>query len=686
VKIDNAFGNATSSGTVLPSIGSTGSDVSGPSLAENSSYSMGVVAADGFSGRNDTIDFFTSGTSRFNIDSDGNAYLGSGGLGIGVANSTAGTLSTSGVATFGGAVTVTTGGLTVTAGGLTVSAGGASITGNLTVIGTGTTCVIGSGTGATMCTSDERLKTNIVKIESALDKLALVNGVTFNMRDQNKDQRQFIGLIAQDVQKAFPQSIGTTTVMIDGVESEYLTVDYASLVSPLIEGVNILNNRTKGISTSASTTLPSIFIDDMGDVSVGHASSTHAATVWGNFRVATNNVSSLFVNQATGVVGIGNDALAVADEMLRVSGRVRADGYDVDNNAGIAEKYEAIEAVDAGTVVAFGTTTAVWGQTFGTTTENYEIAGVRKAVNDKEAVGIVSTTSGITLAASTTNGVPVAFVGRVPVKVTTENGEVKAGDYLTVSTSTPGYAMKLTGEGRAIGRAVSSYVQGQDKVVMVIDNRDLMLDLAGGTATTTKMLTTGNLDLNANGVAIINIKSLASANGTWSIDEEGRIVAKVLCLEDVCIDKTQLTNILNSTGQTGIVAGTSTSPTTETSTTTASGGLTATSTEVSISPTETVVDTTTASSTDTTVSVPVETTTSTGTTTAIVPTDTSTPVTDTTTVDIAPADTTTTDTTTATTDSAPVVDTTTTTVDPAPVTDTTTVSTAEPTPTDTTTP
>jgi hypothetical protein len=123
----------------------------------------------------------------------------------------------------------------------------------------------------------------------------------------------------------------------------------------------------------------------------------------------------------------------------------------------------------------------------------------------------------------------------------------------------PGYAMKLTGEGRAIGRALSDYTSGRDKVLMIVENGPQKLDLAGKTATTTGMLTTGNIDLNANGVAITNIKSLASANGTWSIDENGRIVAKQLCLEDLCIDKNVLTNILQVAGASGQVLGASTS-------------------------------------------------------------------------------------------------------------------------------
>lgn len=51
---------------------------------------------------------------------------------------------------------------------------------------------------------------------------------------------------------------------------------------------------------------------------------------------------------------------------------------------------------------------------------------------------------------------PVALVGRVPVKVTTENGPIVAGDFLT-SSSTPGAAMKATKAGPVIGQALEGY-------------------------------------------------------------------------------------------------------------------------------------------------------------------------------------------------------------------------------------
>jgi hypothetical protein len=50
----------------------------------------------------------------------------------------------------------------------------------------------------------------------------------------------------------------------------------------------------------------------------------------------------------------------------------------------------------------------------------------------------------------------VALVGRVPVNVSTENGTIAAGDYLT-SSSAPGVAMKATHAGYTLGKATQSY-------------------------------------------------------------------------------------------------------------------------------------------------------------------------------------------------------------------------------------
>ncbi|MBI4239461.1 hypothetical protein HY620_00540 [Candidatus Uhrbacteria bacterium] len=64
---------------------------------------------------------------------------------------------------------------------------------------------------------------------------------------------------------------------------------------------------------------------------------------------------------------------------------------------------------------------------------------------------------------------PVALAGRVPVKVSLENGPIKVGDYLT-SSSIPGVAMKATEPGTTIGIALENYYGwGEGKVLTFIN-------------------------------------------------------------------------------------------------------------------------------------------------------------------------------------------------------------------------
>lgn len=54
------------------------------------------------------------------------------------------------------------------------------------------------------------------------------------------------------------------------------------------------------------------------------------------------------------------------------------------------------------------------------------------------------------------NGAPLVLAGRVPVRVTTENGPIRIGDSLTMS-STPGAAMRATESGPSVGIALESF-------------------------------------------------------------------------------------------------------------------------------------------------------------------------------------------------------------------------------------
>ncbi len=136
----------------------------------------------------------------------------------------------------------------------------------------------------------------------------------------------------------------------------------------------------------------------------------------------------------------------------------------IDTGADVAEIYTTRDAaLEAGDVVSIDPALN---------------AGVHKSqsAHDQNAIGIISTRPGMLIGGAEKEGVkavPVALSGRVPVKVVTENGAVKPGDYLTPS-SVPGVAMKTQGRGHVIGQAIGAFDgEGVGIVVAFIKNFDL---------------------------------------------------------------------------------------------------------------------------------------------------------------------------------------------------------------------
>ncbi|MFW6220285.1 MAG: tail fiber domain-containing protein, partial [Nanoarchaeota archaeon] len=79
-------------------------------------------------------------------------------------------------------------------------------------------------------TSDFRLKTNINYINSSLDRILNLNGVSFSWKNSVNNKTN-IGLIAQNVEKYFPEVVHTNN--ITGMKA----IEYANLVAPLIESI-----------------------------------------------------------------------------------------------------------------------------------------------------------------------------------------------------------------------------------------------------------------------------------------------------------------------------------------------------------------------------------------------------------------------------------------------------------------
>jgi hypothetical protein len=82
-------------------------------------------------------------------------------------------------------------------------------------------------------TSDVALKENLNVIESPLEKIAQLNGYTFNWKE---NKQEAVGIVAQEVEKVFPQIVRTGS---DGVKR----VSYDSLIPVMLEAIKELAKR-----------------------------------------------------------------------------------------------------------------------------------------------------------------------------------------------------------------------------------------------------------------------------------------------------------------------------------------------------------------------------------------------------------------------------------------------------------
>ena len=112
-------------------------------------------------------------------------------------------------------------------------------------VGIGTTSpsqsleVVGNilASGTVTGSSDRRLKKDIRPIEDALEKLDSITGVKyFWIEPKLHNNGEQIGVIAQDVEKVFPQAVVTNS---DGLKS----VSYMGLVAPVIQAIKELHKK-----------------------------------------------------------------------------------------------------------------------------------------------------------------------------------------------------------------------------------------------------------------------------------------------------------------------------------------------------------------------------------------------------------------------------------------------------------
>jgi hypothetical protein len=150
----------------------------------------------------------------------------------------------------------------------------------------------------------------------------------------------------------------------------------------------------------------------------------------------------------------------------------------------------------------------------------------------------------------------MAMVGRVPIKVSDENGPIVRGDLLITASST-GHAMRYDptkdvggkiagivgvaleslpeGKGKIMGLVRTGWVNGQDQQIFSEMRNEISKLSLGQTINNELNISENNdgtigriqNDVDLNGFSLLSVKSIQGFNEKWQIDEEGRFTTKV---------------------------------------------------------------------------------------------------------------------------------------------------------------
>ncbi|MEK7646906.1 MAG: tail fiber domain-containing protein [Patescibacteria group bacterium] len=169
--------------------------------------------------------------------------------------------------------------------------------GNIIIAGTGGNCTFtGAASGGT-CFSDARLKNITGDVTDVLDKFAQLQLKNFYWNDtahalyNTSTTIENTGFVAQSVEQIFPELIETNS---DG----YKSLNYARLGLYSMEAIKELNAKVDVIkavidTSSASTTVPSMFIDANGNVGIGTTTPVY------KLHIAGDVAATGFVNVST---------------------------------------------------------------------------------------------------------------------------------------------------------------------------------------------------------------------------------------------------------------------------------------------------------------------------------------------------------------------------------------------------
>ena len=182
-----------------------------------------------------------------------------------------------------------------------------------------TNCTVTPGGTGFACSSDARLKTNVLDLTDATDIVSKLQGVSFNWASDPSGQAQ-IGFIGQDLQKLIPSAVSEDA-------NGYLVANYSTIVPYLVEALkNQQSQLTNLTGTSLTTTILQTLSDAHAITLTGDLTVNGNVIVKGRLETNGNNSGTATVpaGQTTWHVGYPQAFTSIPHPTLTAKGALRA--------------------------------------------------------------------------------------------------------------------------------------------------------------------------------------------------------------------------------------------------------------------------------------------------------------------------------------------------------------------------